>query len=785
MPTPQVLVSYRGLREDSCQQLATGWGELVSWLHTSSSQAIPSRLDVPLFTFATFSGGIHKHHVTSITGAMLDYDGTSHEQLVEVVTRARAFRGFAYTSYNHTLKGEPPCRFRVAIAFDEPCPPDQWERVWRKLANLLGIYTSKAPDTSTRDPGRFFFIPAQNPQGPPTWFSHWDGPPLCLRALLADPDPQEMAVEDELEGTELVTLANVHSLSQRLQRKGSSELQTIGRQIENALRGTEFVLEGNRDNQCWKLAGEIGKAFPRASAPHLAEFFRSALELQGEPSVETFSAQIRRQQHTALRIEAQKKGLRKDRQGEPVAAPTPQDPNAPQLPPAVNDIPLIVQFKKQYWVRDIYSRDYISTYSQSDIEIAIQRTYAPFEEQGVVIRGQDNEVFPLRKLCSMYSSPAKEVEASYLATENNYNPGTQVLTLAPARRRKLTPKPWPDVAQWLQNLAGPAYPDLEAWLKGLARLDMPSPALYLWGKKNVGKTLLAYGLSQIWEHDLCTIQDAQNSFNSKLQENPLILADEGFPSDTSFTWLRSFLSTARRPVNAKYAAPYQLHGHVRMIVTANNPAAFDMGTRKALTFEDANAISERVMQIEVCQKASDYLESLGSVRHWVTENRIAEHVLHLMGQPAEPVTGRWVVRQKHVDPLSFAARITEKTYDWFCHWVAQYISNPKIIEGRYAANLLAPWYLRTYQGRMLIHPMCLEYFDRFDKRTAYELKNAIGYFCDEGRVNLRVHGNPARKIWYRVVDVNRLYASIKEQVDDGTLTEMLATDTERRLGFKD
>jgi len=777
-----VSVASRGLHEAQCNQTQTSWEELIGWLRRAAGSPEPVKEAIPLFSFATFSGGIHKHHVTQVTGALLDYDGTSHEQLVAVLQAAHQFRGFAYTTYSHAMKGEPPCRFRIALELDESCPPQQWEALWYRLRAKLGSFHKHAPDTSTRDPGRFFFVPAQNPNGPPCWFDAWDGPPVNVRALLAEASTDDpIQIEDLLDGSEPVQLNHVQALASKLQRRPDSESKTIGRQIENGIRGLEFVLEGNRDNQCWKIAGELAKEFARGNSIILSEFFRAALEFQGTPTTEQFRSQIERQQQNVLRQEAQKRALRKDQQ---TKQPTGEPGTPANGKPVVNDIPLLVQFKRQYWLRDIHSRDFINTYSHADVELAIVRTYAEHSANGLIpLHTQEGEVFALRKLLNMYSSPAKTVKASYLATENSYDVPTQTLTLAPAKRRQLTPTYHPEIDHWLRLMCGSNYPDVESWIRGLARLDMPSPALYLWGAGGAGKTLLGFGLGKIWEQEVCGFADVVGNFNGKIVENPLVLADEGFPPETKFTWLRSFLSVNTRRINEKYQAPIVLHGHARLIVTANNAHSFELD-RKALTQDDTSAIAERVMQIQVEGAARQFLESLGSVRHWVDQNLIAEHALWLMMQPAEPVTGRWAVVAKHGDPNAFGAALTERNLGWFVHWLAQYFTNPKTIEIRYAANLMAPWYLRTYEGKLLIHPMAFEYLDKYTKHTQVEFKHAIHFFRLKGSapIQIRVRGNPRAKINYIELDLPRVISAIRELVDSGIVIDILAEDTEKRIG---
>src|SRR6185295_170075 len=157
------------------------------------------------------------------------------------------------------------------------------------------------------------------------------------------------------------------------------------------------------------------------------------------------------------------------------------------------------------------------------------------------------------------------------------------------------------------------YQDILHWIQGMFRLDWPSPALYLYGPKHTGKTMLAHGLAHVWQNPPTKFATVLQNFNAGLAQNPIVLADEGFPPETKFTFLREFLTENVRSVNEKYRPHFHLHGYVRLIVTANSPAAFEFG-RRGLTSDDADAIGERVVQVAVPDQARRYLEGLGSVR---------------------------------------------------------------------------------------------------------------------------------------------------------------------------
>lgn len=784
-----VILSSRGLQESTCKTYTTAWDALVSWLEQATLSVEPNQKNIPLLSFAHFVGGIQKAHVQSVSAVMLDYDGATHEQLLDVVTRAQAFKGFAYTTYNHTLKGEPPCRFRICLAIDRPVPSSAWELVWHRVGRMLGVISDKAPDRKTRDEGRFFFLPAQNPNGPPVWFQSWDGPPLNLDWLLA-PDPNgdsgmPAIIECELEQLELVSLYDLNSLAKALNAKKSPDHKRLGRALMAALRGEEFAAEGNRNDVCYQLAGELAKAFPKADAGKIAERFETAFHIQGEPTCEVFAGQIRRQQIKYQQIAREKRAVTQ-MQTNALASET-LAVDVPAAKAFVGGLPLMVQRDGFYWCREASEADYHEVYGFKDIRLAIQRKY----HETLQLDDDDGKPHPLERLLLNYSNVVRSVDANYNATQNTYDVSRAHLTLATAPRRALQPNFHPEIDTWLGLLGGGAADEVRDWIRSIFMLQLPAPALYLWGRSGAGKTLLAYGLARIWENPLTNFATVLESFNSGLSKNPLVLADEGFPPETKFTWLRSFLSTSSRDVNEKYRPQYTLRGHVRMVVTANAPNAFEFGKR-SLTAQDAVAIGERVIQIEATDEPRRYLESLvkektpsgGGLKEnpldrlWVQENRIAEHALWLSQQPSVTEPGRWAVTSKN-RTNGFESHLVEARYAWFTAWLAGYLAIPARIERRYPLAHPDSWLVRTQEGKLLVSADAYRYLEKCDPS---EFKQALRFFAPKDGKQIRVPGNSSRVVTYRTIDIDRFFSCAQDYVDINTLLATLGTDSKTRLG---
>lgn len=761
-----LIVSVRGLYEDAAASYQTEWGPLVEHLARCAPSVEPRKESVPLLNFAEFRGGIRLEHVVQVHAAMLDYDKVAHEDMCRVLAQAQQFRGFAYTTHSHGIDGM--CRFRVALALDRPCPAPQWEHVWRRLARTLGTFHPKAPDKQTRDPGRFFFQPATNPaSGLPCWFQAWDGPCLNLDRLL-EPDPTagtELIIESELEQSERVAFSDIQVLAKRLAGKSDSTLSMIGRALSTALRGEAYAAEGYRNDLTYKMAGELGKAFPRADAGDLAEKFRAAFELQGEPTPEQFAGMVRRQQLKHQQYELERRAARQLRSGE---EPTP----APGEPVPAPALPLVVQRAGYFWFRRPDSDDYDRVFGKDDVALAFLRDFS-----GTVDTiGADMKPIPIKQQLDLYGQVALRVDATYLATKNTFDPENRTLTLATSPRRAgLQAQHVLEVHEWLHALAGDRYLDLLHWIQGLFRLDWPCPALYLWGPKHTGKTMLARGLAHIWREPFTKFATVLQSFNAGLAANPVVLADEGFPPETKFTFVREFLTESVRSVNEKYRPHFNLRGYVRLIVTANNPAAFEH-QRRGLTLEDTDAIGERVVQLHVADAARKFLLSLGSCR--ITEEKIARHALWLAEQATEQPTGRWVMQPTTAQTSEFQASLVDSDYGWFVDWLAGYILSPRSVEMRYASPGPDGWLVRTYQGRLLIAHRAYKYIDDCEPSR---FQRALRFFSDPDPVPLHVPGDHQRKIKYRSINLRRFYDSAQEQLEERDVIATVGADTLDRL----
>lgn len=303
---------------------------------------------------------------------------------------------------------------------------------------------------------------------------------------------------------------------------------------------------------------------------------------------------------------------------------------------------VILDTGAQFYVWDEVAEDYSPAYKASRQLLPALHRHAPslgmhFEKQITVL--------------SELSSHVSQVVKSYLVDRAEYDPAKYKLTL-PAKRidPTLTPRYHREVHEWLSRLA----PDEELrerffdWLAVFPDLSLPICALYIDGPASIGKGLLAHALSRLWAVPAPTKYDELlKGFNPKLAECPLIWADESVPHDAfghdDSGIFRRLVGNPNFRVEAKYQDATDLHGYMRVLMTANNPGAFSI--RENLSLKDLEAVRLRLGYLQLKEDADggcpprDYLEDLANERGartvrdvtqaWIDDGLVAEHVLWL------------------------------------------------------------------------------------------------------------------------------------------------------------
>lgn len=762
-----MLVATRGIYETRPECLDVSWPDFCTWFASCAPLEMVRREDVPLWSPGGFSPeGVADVHAGERTMLCLDYDGRAQEDFDRVRTLAAPFARLIHTSHSHGVKDG--YRFRLVIPFDRPVPIESWSHVW--AAAVQFFHTQ--PDTKCRNISRWYFLPASNPQAAPCWIESYDGAAISVDYLLScnvSGVDARGKIKGELAQHELVSRAELGKLGKRLERKANPDIAALGRALIKALSGEKFAAEGYRNGITFQLAGEIAKAFPFGNADDIAETFALALDQQKEPTIEAFAGMLRRHQAEKQATAAEISKVRW-LQREPETFDDPLNPTPVQPEPVVvsPDYPLIVQRDGFYWFRHRGSVNFSEMFAQRDARVALLR----YMSESVQVVDPDGSLRELDQILAEYSHPMKDLVGDYLAQQTTYDLETKTLTLCTAPRRPLSARYHEPVDLWLRAMFGDGFTQAAQWIATLGHLDRPAPALYMWGPRNVGKGFLIAGLERLWNHAAVPLAETVGSFNPGLKATPLVFADEEIPQDLSLGWLRSFLTSRTRTINEKFKPQFTLKGYTRLAIAANNRNALSYSKAGELTGEDAAAIAERFLVLEVSELARDILNETDT-NEWIRYDLIAEHALWLSQTIEIPKLGRWAVEG---NGEALVGDLAGSRFNWFAKVLANYFGAVGIWEGHYAQGDRSSWSIRTEDGQLWVS----DNVPVSDRQRDHDLARAISFFRKSNETKNFSIGS-GQFLTYTPLDVGRAYAAIGSSISVETLITTVNGSTAERV----
>ncbi len=257
----------------------------------------------------------------------------------------------------------------------------------------------------------------------------------------------------------------------------------------------------------------------------------------------------------------------------------------------------------------------------------------------------------------------------------------QAQVTLPAFWRNETLKPefntWVDI--WLQKLAGDHYAKLLLWIGyALAFDEGPICALSIRGPAGSGKKMLVRGLSECLKLPrVATSDDLVGDCNYGLLQSPFLSIDEGWvkpgkgrhPADQ----FRSIVAGDTFVIKRKFMAPTNITNCARVIFTSNNLDVIKVLThRRELSPDDREALSQRLLHMDITKEASNWLNEKGGVRftgatgeRWImgdggeeSDFVVAKHFLWLYEKRAElgAVGKRFLVEGNAADEIMLELR---------------------------------------------------------------------------------------------------------------------------------
>jgi P4 family phage/plasmid primase-like protien len=190
---------FKALRDPEGTRKQVIWSSLFAVFQ--KPMVSDSKSAVPGYATCTFQDDKRKkENVLECTALVLDVDNKTTSTTVDEAARVLPHYGFLCSTYNNRLeKAEAgyigaPSRFRILYPYAQPVTPEQHARVWtwaEKQFADKGITV----DPTTKDAGRFWFLPSC-PPGTESVFEHRlvEGPLLDAN-VVAGPDETAASVE--------------------------------------------------------------------------------------------------------------------------------------------------------------------------------------------------------------------------------------------------------------------------------------------------------------------------------------------------------------------------------------------------------------------------------------------------------------------------------------------------------------------------------------------------------------------------------------------------------------
>lgn len=237
---------------------------------------------------------------------------------------------------------------------------------------------------------------------------------------------------------------------------------------------------------------------------------------------------------------------------------------------------------------------------------------------------------------------------------SRYDPETKIFTEVVNPMRRLEPYYDEEIAEFLALYCVKErdHAHLLAWLKRFPNLDLPNNVLFVYGPKNIGKSLISVALSRYWGRNSgIKPENFFETFQDAFVECPFIVADEGLPKGmVNSNEIRTFATTEEHNVNRKNLPTVTWKGCARMFISANNPDELKF-SKDVLNQESIEAIESRFFRMEVSEQIKDFIAIRGG-RAWtetlVAGDRFIRHV-------------EWIHQYYQHRPLSEGERFPAQT----------------------------------------------------------------------------------------------------------------------------
>lgn len=795
---------FHHAEDNQAKPVAMTWEQFVEGLGPHRFD-LTEKKKVPAFSPAEFRSDRPRklyENVVRVWFGVLDLDMITDAQLLGVCEKLEGLDAVLYTTWTHpeVYQTRGLWKVRVCIRLSRPIEVVEWPGFWLAMtAHFNGLN-----DPQCKDPSHIYFG-AFAPAGTQALckFVRFEGLPLDVSTIQA-----QAFVTAPVHATEKIGRDRLERVGTRWKRARDPYRSEMGEVLLKVCKGTPFAEHGERDKVAFQLCMDLARELPHGSAESIAAHFAQSLQVMSGTSltVQEIQDKLERAQATAasevLASEMAKIAETKlwIRQAFARLDPTRDYPyTEPELDSMADSCNCTrVELQKRWLIQRgplFYilgpEGQYSRPYTDKDVGNAVLRDLAPATSAGVEL-WVDTDRGPVRKniaaLMGEYGTVAADYVLDMREQKASYNAAQKLFIEAPCPIRELTPQWDADVAAWLEILAGPAHhADVLNWLSWAVDLDKTCAALLLTGRKDTGKSLLAYGVARLWTTSGPTkLSSALGDFNDMIASCPLVFADEQLPKDFRgrgrTAEIREFISDRARPFKKKFFPETQILGSVRLIVAANNQDI--MAIQEHLSISDIEAISDRFYHVPVQPEAADFLRLVwattpGGTRRWTDMgDALARHILWLRDHYPRTADGRFLIQPK--DPefyrgLATRSGIRSNVLQWLC----SYLKRPQLIDSRqdYGVRVKGG---ALYARADLILECWSTYVGNVPSPQIGQLAQAIAELSTQRQHLAKPRGGSAH---YRKIDPGHLFAWAEqtEFMTRDEIEQVLKTDTEDRL----
>src|SRR5690606_35913201 len=540
--------------------------------------------NTPLLIPVKFKQGTNTKEMSSVefvSLCILDFDELTKDQYERVLARIEeeGLEAMVYSSWGH-LAVRPLYKFRVIVPLSENTYPEDWGLLWPQINNMF----EGLADTKCADCTHGYFLPSAPPGSDPDELilRHFEGNPLDVDTLLesvmllAADDGEDVACAGN---KEVIARERVKAFAKHVARSKNEYKSWMGQLLLKVLDGDVFAERGGRDDTIYKLAGDLGQAFPDADAGALAEIFGPSLAKMGKDcptSADVRKKILRAQRKVVLeqRAEQRAKNVQQKQVREVLGGDYTKDYIDQFCKETGNGSKyelfgkrLIVQKSSRYY---IFSQGKYLPFEDKELYNACRDLLLPAQKlfrvsiNNVSDKGLDTPKSVVQ-LVHDYGVVAVHKEMRLYASTSYYEENTSTFVEAPVPLRIKQGVRHEAVDRWIDCVC-PNEEIAESfrdWLAVLPNLRRALAMLVFTGGSGVGKTSFATGISRLWTTCGATdMGEAWQDFNEAFTKCPVLLADESFPTDKQgkvpTDKIRSLVSSGSHKLNVKNMRLQQL-----------------------------------------------------------------------------------------------------------------------------------------------------------------------------------------------------------------------------------